>query len=70
MKKTFKARRNRKPRISPDIMARDFLGMAAEEIRVAHTEEAIGTQDDNLYARNKALQSAGMGIELSCPINN
>ncbi len=63
-KKPFKAHRNRKSRISPDIMARDFLGMADEEIRVARAEEAIGTQHDNIYARNKALQSAGMGIEL------
>ena len=59
-----KARSGRKPRISPVVMARDFLGMAIEEIRVARTEESIGTQDGNVYARNKALQSAGMGVEL------
>ena len=63
-KKHRKARSGRKPRISPVVMARDFLGMAIEEIRVARTEESIGTQDGNMYARNKALQSAGMGVEL------
>ena len=35
--------------------------MAIEEIRVARTEESIGPQDGNVYARNKALQSAGIG---------
>ena len=38
--------------------------MAIEEIRVARTEESIGTRDSNVYARNKALQSAGIGVEL------
>ena len=63
-KKHRKARGGRKPRVSPVVMARDFPGMAIEEIRVARTEESIGTQDGNVYARNKALQSAGMGVEL------
>ena len=45
-------------------MARDFLSMAIEKIRVARTKESIGTQDGKVYARNKALQSAGMGVEL------
>ena len=63
-KKHRKTRGGRKPRVSPVVMARDFLGMAIEEIRVARTEESIGTRDSNVYARNKALQSAGMGVEL------
>lgn len=63
-RKHRKNRRHLKPKISPDVMARDFLGMAREEIRVALHEESIGTRDDNVYARNKALQSAGMGVEL------
>ena len=46
-------------------MARDFLGLAREEIRVALIEDSVGTQDDNVYARNKALQSAGMAVELA-----
>ena len=50
--------------VSPEIMARDFLGLAVEEFRVAHMEETVGNTDDNIYARNKALQSAGIGIEL------
>ena len=47
-----------KPRISPVVMAGDFLGMATEEFRVARAEESIGTQDGNVYARNRALQKA------------
>ena len=64
-KKHRKTRGGRKPRVSPIVMARDFLGMAIEEIRVARTEESIGTQDGNVYARNKALQSAGMLLALA-----
>ena len=45
-------------------MTRDFLGMAIEEIRVARTEESIGTQDGNVSARNKVLQNTGVGVKL------
>ena len=54
-----------KPTVSADVMARDFLGLAFEEIRVALIEDSVGTQNDNVYARNKALQSAGMAVELA-----
>ena len=64
MKKRNRSRGGTKPKVSPDVMARDFLGLAFEEIRVAGIEESVGTQDDNMYARNKALQSAGMAVEL------
>ena len=53
-----------KPKVSTDVMARDFLGLALEEFRVAEMEDSVGTQEHNVYARNKALQSAGMGMEL------
>ena len=63
-KKRHRSRGQAKPRVSADVMARDFLGLAVEEIRVARMEDSVGTQEDNVYARNKALQSAGMGVEL------
>lgn len=53
-----------KPKVSTDVMARDFLGLALEEVRVAEMENTVGKQEDNVCARNKALQSAGMGMEL------
>ena len=46
-------------------MARDFLGLAFEEMRVAVAEQSVGNKTGNTYARNKALQSAGMALELA-----
>ena len=63
-KKRHRSRGPTKPKVSADVMARDFLGLAVEEIRVARMEESVGTKEDNVYARNKALQSAGMAVEL------
>ena len=63
-KKRHASRVSAKPKVSADVMARDFLGLAVEELRVALTEDSLGIQEDNVYARNKALQSAGMGVEL------
>lgn len=60
-----KARRASKAKVSSDIMARDFLGLAQEEKRVAQYEETVGFRESNVYARNKALQSAGMAVELA-----
>ena len=56
--------RPRKPMVTADAIARDYLGLAFEEMRVARTENFVGTQEDNVFARNKALQSAGMAVEL------
>ena len=50
--------------VTADAIARDYLGLAFEEMRVALTEDLVGTQEDNVFARNKALQSAGMAVEL------
>lgn len=64
MKKRHDSHIHTKPQVSTDVMARDFLGLALEELRVAEMEDSVGTQEQNVYARNKALQSAGMGMEL------
>ena len=48
-----------------DIVAKDYLGVSKEEMRVAIIEEGIAHKEDNPYARNKALQSTGLAIELA-----
>lgn len=55
----------RMPRISMDVIARDYLGLASEEMRVAMYEQSVGLKESNEYARNKALQSAGYAAELA-----
>ena len=55
----------RMPEISMDVIARDYLGLAREEMRVAQYEQQVGLQESNEYARNKALQSAGYAVELA-----
>ena len=64
MKKKHHSRGHGRPKVSADVVARDYLGLALEEFRVAEMEDSVGTQEHNVYARNKALQSAGMGVEL------
>ena len=53
------------PRISMDVIARDYLGLAREEVRVAQYEQTVSVKESNEYARNKALQSAGYSAELA-----
>ena len=53
------------PKISMDVIARDYLGLTREELRVAQYEQSVGLKENNEYARNKALQSAGSAVELS-----
>lgn len=55
----------RMPRISMDVIARDYLGLAREEMRVAQYERTVGIEESNEYATSKALQSAGYAVELA-----
>ena len=48
-----------------DVIARDYLGLAREEMRVAQYEQTVSVKESNEYARNKALQSAGYSAELA-----
>ena len=53
------------PTISMDAIARDYLGLVREEMRVARYEQTVGIEESNEYAWNKALQSAGYAAELA-----
>lgn len=55
----------RLPTISMDAIARDYLGLVREEMRVARYEKTVGIKESNEYAWNKSLQSAGYGVELA-----
>ena len=58
-------RRRRIPEAGTDIVAKDYLGVSREELRVAIFEDSIAENEDNPYARSKALQSTGIAIELA-----
>ena len=55
----------RLPKVSMDQIARDYLGLAREEMRVARYEKTVGVKESNEYAWNKGLQSAGYAAELA-----